>query len=52
MKIDVFRRGIFIGRWRKVSNGIRSFWFGDEFYFLIYCIRCDVCINVCENNIL
>lgn len=50
--VDLSRRGMLTGKWRKASDAIRPPWSGEEHAFLTHCTRCDACVQACENRIL
>lgn len=50
--VDLSRRGMLTGSWRNASAGIRPPWSKEDSHFLAHCLRCDVCIQACETDIL
>jgi ferredoxin-type protein NapF len=50
--VDLSRRNILTGSWRAARGEIRPPWTQEDSAFLSRCIRCDACVQACENGIL
>ncbi|EKT65086.1 ferredoxin-type protein NapF [Providencia burhodogranariea] len=50
--VDITRRGVLTGAWRRAAPAIRPPWGGNEQHFIENCTRCNVCLAHCEASIL